>query len=152
MEYLDDDWTSFSDIGKIFNGSVLTYSQYIVVENLYIDVIKTFMKSANIEQLSISDLEMKTISQVDEILPLSTIDIKKLYNQLENGISLKGSELDIVIRLILREFIWAKLKSTANLEIHFGYDYYMYIGCLQLPKNIQNFKLVVESYKSPYIS
>ena len=34
--FLDDDWTSISDIGKVFKGRVLTYSAYEHLENQYL--------------------------------------------------------------------------------------------------------------------
>jgi hypothetical protein len=36
--------------------------------------------------------------------------------------------LDRLIRLNLREACWTRLKGARNSYIHFGYDYYMYIG------------------------
>ena len=37
-----------------------------------------------------------------------------------------------VVRLILPEFLWCKLESKTGLYFHFGYDYYMYCGGLDL--------------------
>ena len=31
-----DEWTSFSDIGKIFNNKVLTIDEYLLTENKYL--------------------------------------------------------------------------------------------------------------------
>jgi hypothetical protein len=39
-----------------------------------------------------------------------------------------GSDLDWVVRLALREALWCRLKGERGFYVHFGYDYYMYIG------------------------
>ncbi|MDR1688736.1 MAG: hypothetical protein LBS21_09030, partial [Clostridiales bacterium] len=148
--YLGDDWTSFNDVVKSSNNSILSFSQYLAVENLYVNTVKEFMKSVNLEQLLIDDLEKKFIPPNDKYLITSIIDVNSFYIQLKNGMSLKCVALEVTIRLILREFIWAKLKSTMNLEVHFGYDYYMYIGCSKLPENIRSCGLFIESRESPY--
>ncbi len=57
-------------------------------------------------------------------------------------------------RLILREDMWCKFESD-NVSIHFGYDYYMYIGsnasCDSVIEQIRLNGLFVEPYRSPYL-
>lgn len=50
-------WTSVSDIGKVINEKVLSVNEYLTVENLYIQAIKTFMRYSNTDQLFIKQLE-----------------------------------------------------------------------------------------------
>lgn len=60
-----------------------------------------------------------------------------------------------VLRGILREKYWAKLE-TKNAFIHFGWDYYMYIGVPGAPKQASAYAatngLFVEEFESPYRS
>ena len=37
-------------------------------------------------------------------------------------------DLDKVVRMTLREVIWCKMIGDNGVYLHFGYDYYMYIG------------------------
>ena len=111
--YCKDEWTSYSDIGKKYNNKIFTITDYLKVEDAYLEVIKTALIKANVCQLKITDLEQflqhdycvsdhEMLTSVDDILGVS--------------------------RDCLRETVWCKLVGD-NFFIHFGYDYYMYIGC-----------------------
>jgi hypothetical protein len=41
-----ESWTSYSDVGKEFNGITLTFEEYLRVENLYIDAVTRFAMDA----------------------------------------------------------------------------------------------------------
>ena len=61
--------------------------------------------------------------------------------------------IPILIRLTLRNKIWCKLESK-NSYLHFGYDYYMYIG-VDLPFEVVNnvctkYNLFCEEFDSPH--
>jgi len=61
-----------------------------------------------------------------------------------------------VCRLVLREILWCKLESTNGFYIHFGYDYYMYVGSpVSSQRAIDYGKqngLYVEEMESPYLT
>ena len=61
-----------------------------------------------------------------------------------------------ICRLILREHLWAKLGYDSKMYVHFGHDYYMYIGsllsCEEAIKNITDQGFFVEKFKSPYLN
>ena len=107
--YCKNEWTSISDVGKEFEDGVVLLEDYIKVENSYIQCCLDLLKVAKISSLNVSDIE--------------------LYS---NGISLPTEVSDEqtlceIIKCCLREKCWAKLE-TKHFYIHFGYDYYMYIG------------------------
>lgn len=55
---------------------------------------------------------------------------KKFYESARDAMQLSIGDTEMAIRLTLREFIWCKLScAEKNIEITFGYDYYMYIRC-----------------------
>jgi hypothetical protein len=60
---------------------------------------------------------------------------------------LNKSEIDKIIRLILRETVWMLLVNK-DFEVRFGYDYYMYVKTVNLQKEtirkIESNKLFVE--------
>lgn len=134
--YCKDEWTSMSDIGKKFEDSMLQPEEYLDVENRYIQCCMDVMKAAGIKKLSVSNPE---IYYNKVVLPKTVC---------EEG------EMREIIKWCLREMCWAKLKSK-HFFIHFGYDYYMYIGT-ELPittvLNIaQSCSLFCESMHSPYL-
>ena len=75
------------------------------------------------------------------------------YNTIKKRQSIKKEVISQVARLALRENIWAKLESK-DMYIHFGYDYYMYIGstkhCNNMISKIEESGLFVEPFVSPY--
>jgi len=85
--------------------------------------------------------------------------LENYKNHQEEGLLLReGSvlgELEIatVCRLNLRGMIWCKLEDERRF-IHFGYDYYMYIGvpvpCEDAKALASRVGLFVEEFKSPH--
>lgn len=136
-----EEWTSFSDIGKTIHGKLFTLESYLEVENKYIDTVIYFMEKMDIETLTIKDLEIYTESKLPEGIKDNVLVDKNLIRN--------------IITLILREDIWAKLECNKELQIHFGYDYYMYIISseknLEVIKKIRELGLYVENYHSPYV-
>jgi hypothetical protein len=122
--YLKDEWTSYSDIGKTFNQKIFTYEDYLKTETAYINAINHFMQCSDLPSLIISDLEKH--KNIDKAL-LHLPDMVTLFNSIQNGKMLTIEEVQSVSQLVLREYLWCKLTSN-NMYVHFGYDYYMYIG------------------------
>ncbi len=62
-------------------------------------------------------------------------------------------KIENIARLILRSYFWCILRSE-DIFVHFGYDYYMYIGCKKkccdVIKTIEKTGLFVEPFESPY--
>jgi hypothetical protein len=55
--YLSADWTSSSDVGREFNGVVLTESEYARVEDAYITTAVRFFEECGIDSLTVTSLE-----------------------------------------------------------------------------------------------
>lgn len=51
--FLEETWTSFSDIGKLYEGKKVTYDEYVYVENLYISAILEFILVFHIYRLRV---------------------------------------------------------------------------------------------------
>ena len=56
--YTREEWTSFSDINKVFQGKLFSLNEYLLVEEKYIKAVKTILKEKNIKNLKIRDLEI----------------------------------------------------------------------------------------------
>jgi hypothetical protein len=71
----------------------------------------------------------------------------------DDGSSLSLIEIDEVVRHVLREKFWCRLDGVGAF-IHFGYDYYMYIGvpvtCIGAITLARQLGLFVEPFQSPY--
>ena len=134
--YTKDEWISYSDIGKN-----VTKEEYEKVESAYIDTALKFLEEQNIIELRISYLENTQNNQEPGI-------------SLMAGTVLNFEALKQVMKSILREKYWVKLE-TDNSFIHFGYDYYMYIGVPHEPQSARQFAesrgLYVGDCLSPYI-
>ncbi len=109
--YLLDEWTSFSDVGKLFCGKYLTQNAYSKIENAYLDVIVYYLKSAKIRYLNISYHHF-------EVLKPKKIKNHKLVTLIQARKILKHN---------LRDYYWCQLEVPNKLAIHVGYDYYMYL-------------------------
>ena len=147
--YILDEWTSIHDIGRTFDGKVLTEEDYLNVENKYIDAVTYFMECCSVKELTISWLEQRD-ADYDRLL---TTSMKKMHKNAKNGIVVDNVGISDIIKLNLREDMWCQLVSD-KMFVHFGYDYYMYIGadgdCVGAIKKIEEAGLFVEEFSSPY--
>jgi len=80
-------------------------------------------------------------------------EMRQLYKDLKDREAIGLELLPDLCKLALREYIWLKIESEL-MVIHFGYDYYMYIGVEKFDKSlIKQFEekgIFIESYQSPY--
>ena len=143
-----NEWTSYSDIGKKYHNQEFTYQQYMEIENKYIQSILLFMNCLGINSLRLSKLEKNNSPNFGDL------NIHKFFDSLKEGNILNKDEIVKVARMVLREIMWCKLESR-NMYVHFGYDYYMYLGttevCEEAIKKIEDFGLFIEPFKSPYL-
>ena len=132
--YLDSsEWTSFSDMGRA-EYNLPNYKAYNKTENAYVETVRCILNEKNISKLRIASLGLYS-SEDDFRLFMAEgrlrdieIDYRSEIASLKNGKLVGLSELAKLMRLILRETIWMKL-NTEELEVLFGYDYYMYVTC-----------------------
>lgn len=126
----NNEWISFYDI-----GSLVTKEEYLYTENEFVKLFLDLSISLNISHYMITDLEN--------------------YNNLNyhDGDKIQCTDIEPLIRDILREKLWCKLRSN-KLEYHFGYDYYMYIVSYDFPISMSdmNTHLIVEEFDSPYMN
>jgi hypothetical protein len=135
--YTRDEWTSVSDIGQAFGGSVLTEAEYRRVEDAYATAAVAFLREAGVPSLAVAGLENH------EAVPLPFAE----------GSALDLAEIDGVVRGVLREEFWCRLEGEGAF-VHIGWDYYMYVGvpqeCAGAVILARRFGLFVEPFRSPY--
>jgi hypothetical protein len=136
-EFCRDEWTSFSDIGRSFEGRLLKSEEYLSVENAYIDTALEYWKESGSVPLTIIGIE----STGDGLPYIANVD------------RVGNDEISSVVRSLLREDFWCRLQSDV-MFIHVGYDYYMYIGvaapCPNAAKHALSVGLFVEDFPSPH--
>lgn len=65
--YTSDDWTSISDVGKSFNGKILTVKDYLKVEGQYVNTVLMIMSALDCEYLAIEYIEINQDKMANDI-------------------------------------------------------------------------------------
>lgn len=143
--YLDhEEWTCFSEV-----GTKVSEEDYLRTESNYINAITTFMDELGIKKLYLNDLEIWS----DEV---QNQNASPFLTKMWVGKSVSTQEIKELAKLTLRNVIWCKLSYKNKFFVHFGYDYYMYIGTNMDSQNvrqkIEDTGLYVEEFKSPYLN
>ncbi|MDQ6600772.1 hypothetical protein [Bacillus salipaludis] len=143
--YLDnEEWTCFSEV-----GTKVSEEDYLRTESNYINAITTFMDELGIKKLYLNDLEIWS----DEV---QNQNASPFLTKMWVGKSVSTQEIKELAKLTLRNVIWCKLSYKNKFFVHFGYDYYMYIGTnmdsLNVRQKIEDTGLYIEEFKSPYLN
>jgi hypothetical protein len=156
--YQKDEWISFSDVDRTFAGVELTAKDYIHTEAMYISAIHSFMRLLDINSLNVSGLEKNYYSLTEhdqKYIELYPETMTQIVASIQNGESLQGNRLDDFCKMCLRSQIWGRLEYPEKMFVHFGNDYYMYIGVSHSSKvvveEIENTGMFVEPFESPYL-
>lgn len=131
--FTGEDWTSFSDIGKEYHGTVLTDLQYAAVEAKYIDAVTTVLRQNRIHTMIVKKLEKRSSpAALKEMLgrchlPFPPSDTA-FVSRIKEGARLDMAEIEKAVKLVLRDCFWCELSSeTGDATVEFGYDYYIYL-------------------------
>ena len=147
---IKDEWTSYSDIGTLREEKIFTYEDYKKIEDAYVASILMIMECNAVEKLKIVGLEKRGPLISDSYM---SENMKKIYDKVRDDIYCSKDTINTLARLVLREKLWCKLEAS-SMFVHFGYDYYMYIGSAQMCEKeiqkIQELGLYVEEQDSPY--
>lgn len=108
--YLLDEWTDFSDIGKIFNNNVFTMDEYLRVEQNYILFVMKIISEIHLRFFIIMDLKKNDIVPWKNKQEISVVQLKYL------------------IQDCLRNKCWCRIQSE-NFCLCFGFDFYMHMCC-----------------------
>lgn len=149
--YQKDEWIMFSQIGVSFDDKELTFKEYKRVEDSYVLTALRFLSEAGLKSLKITSLETNKPNVKQSLLA----DIPYNPKLVKNEIDVSEKDLESICRLILREVIWCRLESDSDFYIHFGWDYYMYVGSNVYSQDAISFgraqNLFIEEMMSPYI-
>jgi hypothetical protein len=125
--YTKDEWIGFFQVGKTVAGELLTFEKFAVVEAKYIEAARLFLSFHSCECFIIKNLEQDGFKEQPDP---ELADLEKTYRLVGENVVLPVSHIDNVIRLILRDMIWAELFCSNNnaVAVRFGYDLYMYFN------------------------
>lgn len=149
--YLLDEWTCPSEVGKIINGKQFTLDEYLRVEAAYLDTIIRFLHENNIRSLRLIQVSNIEMTEKDK----SSILYEKEFDEvmLQEDRVVNVHEIRTICKMILRNFAYSELFLKDEFFIHFGWDYYMYIGSNQKSLTAIEFatnqRLFVEECVSP---
>ncbi len=154
--YLRNDWISYYGIGKEYIDGKLTLEKYLETEKKYIDAIIKFMDCLNISTLQVNSLERHNgfLEELEQDKN-NAQEMIEMFKTIKEGDVLNTAQVKDLCKLILRDYIWCRLENNSNMFVHFGYDYYMYIGskneCKRAVNKIEKSGLFVEDFESPYL-
>jgi hypothetical protein len=149
--YQKKDWIGIDDIGKTFDKKKLTLQKYLQVEAAYAQTIIYIMDYLNLESLTLKNFTKLKLTHPE----LLNQEMLNVYNNTINDEQIDKIKAFLLTKLLLREEI-AGIFENKEMFVHFGYDYYMYIGSSkELPQDlrnkIENLGLFVEDFESPYL-
>jgi hypothetical protein len=148
------EWTSVSDLGRVFGGERLEAEAYLSVEDAYVEAVMAFFDESGAPHVRLDELEYDPESAGEHAAhpglgepPLPGVPL--VENQ-----AVARDDLPAVVRLALREVLWCKLSAPSGFFVHFGYDYYMYLGSPNPSRSAQEraraLGLFIEPMPSPY--
>jgi hypothetical protein len=134
--YTADEWYLHCQIGDTFDGVLLTEDEYLRVEDAYIATALRFHSDAG----------------QPDIFAISVEDNRKLGAPAEGSL-ITSNQLPALCRAMLRGDYWCRIEGR-DFFIHFGYDFYMYIGACAATEHTLDFArsegLFPEPFASPY--
>ena len=149
---LKEEWTCPSEIGKIIDEKEFTLDDYLRVEAAYVNTVMTFLSECGLSTLRILQLSRIDISKEDKSSTLYETEFDVLDLQEDKEVS--QNEIRTICKMILRNFVGCQFYSKNNFFVHFGWDYYMYIGSnVKCPLSIKFARdngLFAEETRSPY--
>ena len=129
----DKSWTAISDIGEVYECIKVTEDIYMQTENAYVDSIIEILHYMKIEYLNITYIELRWGNSHERTERISNLFYKHLYTErmlnfyktIDNKTIINLTELSDLIRLQLREDIFASISVPYRFKLFIGYDYLM---------------------------
>lgn len=136
--YTRDEWTFFAQVGRRVAGRVVTMAEYLRTERKYLQVLEAMLREAGVTRLEVRDLRW-TDPRVKKWRKQRTVTIRQAL---------------AFARLSLRERLDGILVAPREAYVHFGWDYYVYVGLSRPARSALDLAgslgLFAESCPSPY--
>lgn len=150
----NQEWYLYSQIGEIYNGTKFTYSEYKKVEDAYVNAILYFMRDTGLNTLQIVGLSKNKKLEKTKHNSQKMIQVIK---PLKEQSIVNMNDIKYITRWNLRDdSLFGCHFQSQDMFIHFGWDYYMYIGstkeCKDAIAKTEALGLFVEPMESPYLN
>jgi hypothetical protein len=125
--YTKDEWIGFFQIGKQFEDGVLTFEKYTEVERKYIEAAELFFNFHECDAILIHGLEKYGFDEYDHP---DKNELEFFFKNIKEGSVIETKSLGTLVKLILREILWAECfcKNDNQVVLRFSYDLYMYFN------------------------
>lgn len=131
--YISNDWCSISDIGKNFNGNILSVDDYLNVEDKYINTILSIMQKLDCTYLTIEYVESDKndiINGMRRYKEKYNVDILDSFPYPRRGMRFSKKKLTKLFRLCLRELCYIVFVcKSKKIKLYFSYEYYLNVKC-----------------------
>jgi hypothetical protein len=157
--YVEDAWTSASQIGRRFKGKTLTRAEYLSTEDDYVAVALALLDTSELSHLRATNIRRSAVEALSrefvtdrehDALPFLQVP------HIEEDTPIQRAEMETIIRASLREQGGCNLEWHGRFFLHFGWDYYMYAGSVLGPDDVKRLlnetRLYIEIHLSPYAS
>ncbi|MBH0173622.1 hypothetical protein IHV09_08640 [Fictibacillus sp. 23RED33] len=150
-----DEWTSISDIGKVFENQELTIEMYKKTEDSYIKAVHLTMDFLNLPHLHARNIiksfhDNQFLALINDNIELYPKDMLQYYFSTNNNEKITHEDIDKHCRLQLREAWGSALFYPQKCKLFIGYDYLMsihsHIPLDPIFQSIQNLGLFVEEF------
>lgn len=126
------EWTCISEIGKDCGGTVLTPHDYLQTENRYVNAVLRFFRASGLPHLRVTNFsnnftrdELAQQKKKYPFLQHASLDSLNFAEDQTVG----PDEIALLVVQNLRGTLNCKLEIEGAFFAHFGWDYYMYLGC-----------------------
>ena len=151
--YTRDEWTSVGDIGREITGHTLSVDEYLATEQAHLDIIERFLIGSKTPNWRITHLEYEYDRHWTAWLNKHGVPPLGRRVVLRNDRVISTNLAIDICKMCLRELAWCKLEGADGQSfIHFGWDYYVYLGCKNDLPGLRNFTETKSLYLEPFIS
>lgn len=131
--YLDqEEWTSAGEIGKTSDGQTLT-EDYLLTEARYERAVVRFFEASQLPHLRITGLENRgmTLERLEDIKRDQPFlcEPEFVVAEYREDQTVAAEEISLLVTLNLRGIVECKMEIDGKFFVHFGWDFYMYVGC-----------------------
>lgn len=134
--YRHDEWTEFSDIGKVFDGHVFDLKEYMATEERFVKCVDELLSIVDVSP-RIHYLEYYNRNNKRPLQSESLAMINKFKSHYKWGMRVKAEDVRDLIRLRLRYEIDFFLSDLAhNFVLDIGYDSYLHVYTELEPKQL----------------
>jgi len=147
--FIGKEWTEFGQLAAAGDEALTKPEQYLQAEDRYVRAVERFLSASGVDEITVEGLELLSYKPNET----DTLGLR-MAPFVEGQVLSAAGEAGQVCRLVLRNYLWCRLIAENSGFVHFGWDYYMYIGsgrpCENAVTRTIADGLFVEPFTSPH--